>query len=278
MSSEKSEPRNPRLFERVLRWGSPEDEIEFDKDPHRTALLRVRRGRRKVGQYHGLFVVFLGLGFVLLGAGVSTGFQTGGTESLWFLLLLIAGSLCLVLTPAWKSRYRDWCNRLDDAEFEAEVLNLERSDPEAKADRLWRMNASQLGRYHEMNLQQNAWIFALAIGCIALGATVVLYTLWLFGNTEITGGESVVTAVVAGIGSILTNFVAVIFLRLHSSSSKNLARFHEKLAGSQRLLLSNVIASQIVPEDQRWVTYAELARAFSRQTGEQAIDAGGDDD
>ena len=80
------------------------------------------------------------------------------------------------------------------------------------------------------------------------------------------------------IGSILSNFVAVIYLRMHAAASTSLDAFHRRLVASEGLLLGNLIASRINNDEKRWATFSQLApRIFDveRNSTSQSVSADG---
>jgi hypothetical protein len=121
------------------------------------------------------------------------------------------------------------------------------------------MNQRQLRRYHEANLQQNAWVMATGISCILLGIGVVVLTLLLLRFNS----PPYATVITGCVGTILTNFVAAIFLKMHAGTASNLVDFHNRLVTAQRLFLANMIASQIDPAEKRSEVYAKLALALT---------------
>jgi|SRR6266852_8815743 len=77
--------------------------------------------------------------------------------------------------------------------------------------------------------------------------------------------EKIIVACIGGVGAILTNFIAAIYLRMHSTASESLNVFHSKLVESQELLLSNLLASGIEDDQKRWDTLAEISKNIVRR-------------
>lgn len=263
-------------------WKNPSNWIEWkgDETPRSNlhALLAVRSSdalehrnlaRRKSGQWHagGVTSIVFGAALVLV-FGILSGMAFPELPGAAHLFWLTVGLALLGAAPMSKSRYRDWQRRLDDAEFEVDVERLERAPTEAKADRLWRMNQRQILRYHEANLQQNAWALAVGVGCVIGGVVIVILTMTLVGNDRVS--EPILTSIMGGVGAVLTNFVGAISLRMYSKSVENLESFHDKLVGTQRLTMANVVAAQVEPESLRSQTFADLARGIGESTGNGA--------
>jgi len=133
---------------------------------------------------------------------------------------------------------------------------------ESRAEKILRINQLQLRRYYDMNLSQNFWVFSLGVFCILLGVSVIALSLYLVLGAGLATDTKIIVASLGGVGSILANFVAAIYLRMNTSASQNLAAFHSRLAETNQLLLANLLASRIQNDEQRWRTLAELARGL----------------
>ena len=72
-----------------------------------------------------------------------------------------------------------------------------------------------------------------------------------------------IVAVVGAVGTILVNYVAAIFLKMHTAAATALGEFHERLVGTHRLFLANVLASRISDDTKRQDTLADLAKAIT---------------
>ena len=230
------------------------------------------QARRKAGQWHVGGVAVMAVGVALataFGLAAGSALRQGGSPDFFLLLGFSLGVVLLGATPMCKSRYRDWQRRLDDAEFEVDVERLDRAPTEAKADRLWRMNQRQILRYHEANLQQNAWALAVGIGCVLAGLLVVIVTMTLIARNQIKEPE--ITAIMGGIGAVLTNLVGAVSLRMYSRSVENLESFHDKLVGTQRLTMANVVAAQVEPDARRSETFAELATQIGISAAKESV-------
>src|SRR5262249_16353805 len=96
--------------------------------------------------------------------------------------LLYVGLMPLVLLsmiPMFKGNLRILEDKLEDADFEIDLLRYKSTPWQSKAEKLVRINSAQLKRYYDLNLQQNKWMFLLGIGCILLGAALIGVTLFL---------------------------------------------------------------------------------------------------
>lgn len=169
------------------------------------------------------------------------------------------GLMFLGMLLFYKARLRDIEAELQELELESDLLRYEVSNIESRAEKLLRINQTQLRRYYELTLSQNIWIFIVGILCILLGIILIGITLYLIINKITTENEKIIVAITGIIGSLFTNFVAAIYLKMHASASKNLSSFHERLVETHQLLLGNLIASRIENNKIRWETLSKLA-------------------
>ena len=257
--------RNPSEKVRWLDKSDPPERLVADLEVQQSAaLVHLSLTRRKAAIHHGLFVASVSLGVALTAVAVVLviiQFRQGESLSFRTWLALVVGAAGLCSAPTFKSRFRDWQRRQDDAEFEVDIDRLDRAPTEAKADRLWRMNQRQLIRYHEANLQHSAWALVVGVGCVAAGIAIACSTMFLLLEVENEAVQRLVAGV-GGIGTVLTSFVGAIALRMQASSAANLDSFHHKLVHAQRLALANVIAAQVEDDARREETYSKIANAI----------------
>jgi len=231
---------------------------------------RERKLEEKQSRTETRYFLFLALAMtcLILGAGLFVGQILGGPLSnpeyrLGSLFCIVSGGVLISFVPIWKAQLRVVQGQLDDFEFEREIVEYSPSKEETRADKLLRMNQSQLRRYHEMNLQQTMWVFFIGVSCIVVGVAIIGITLYLVRAIPATEyHEKILVAVVGAIGGILTNFIAAIYLQMHSAATKNLNQFHSTLVTTQQLFLANLIASRIEPNDKRWDALAKISMSM----------------
>jgi len=101
-------------------------------------------------------------------------------------------------------------------------------------------------------------VFGLGIVCLALGTLIIAITLHLVlqpGDKD----ARIITAVLGAVGAFLTNFVAVIYLKINASATETLAAFHSRLVETHQALFGNLLASRIEDDGRRWDTLEGLA-------------------
>jgi hypothetical protein len=102
-------------------------------------------------------------------------------------------------------------------------------------------------------------MLGLGIGCIVLGAIMISGTVGLIVSRGMPPEEKIIAAVLGGMGSFLTNFVAFMYLRMNTLASQNLTAFHTRLVKTHDLLMSNLLISSINNDETRWATLSELS-------------------
>ena len=216
------------------------------------------KSRRKKVQ--GIYYTLIALTIALLGtAPFSFAYFYKKGNLISAAIPLLYGLMFLGILPLHKARLHDIEAELQELEFERDLLKYKVSSIESRAEKLLRINQTQLRRYYELNLSQNIWVFGVGIFCILLGIVLIGITLYLIINKITTENEKIIVAVTGTIGSLFTNFVAAIYLKMHASASENLSSFHERLVETHQLLLGNLIASRIENNEIRWKTLSQLA-------------------
>jgi hypothetical protein len=175
-------------------------------------------------------------------------------------VLMLIGSLWL------RPIHRTCKDEIEDLDFNIDLEELGgASTIEMKH---LRNNELQLRRYYDQNLGQNDRLFYLGIFCIVLGMGVIGATFYLVLKVADSVDAQIVTGTIGGIGALMTNFIAAIYLRMHGSTAANLALFHSKLVDTHRVLLANLAASRIENTDKREETLKQVAIALSRESSD----------
>jgi hypothetical protein len=176
------------------------------------------------------------------------------------IILALISCIAEVVAYANRAKLRDLDNDLGQIEFQIDLFSHTLSEEEHKAEKLLRLNDFQLRRYYDLNLTQNRWVFMLGIGCIAAGVIILVATLYAIKHIEPSERTlKIATAVLGGVGAVLTNYVAAIYLKMSASASDSLASFHGRLVGTHQLMLANLIISRIDNSTLRWDTLSKLA-------------------
>lgn len=174
-------------------------------------------------------------------------------------LILAYITIPIGMLPILRGRIRDIEQEIREVEFEIDIQQFERTQIETKAEKTLRLNDAQLQRYYSLNLSQNTWVFVVGIGCILLGLTLVGVTLYLVINRAENLDSKIITATLGSVGTLLTSYVAAIFLKMHASATQHLGGFHSRLVDTHQILLASVVASRISDESLREKTLSELS-------------------
>jgi hypothetical protein len=218
----------------------------------------VERRRRAQGIYYTVVALCI-LAFILIPIFIAVTWEPAqGINWISIALVGYAGAFAAML-PMYRVRVRSAEEDIQALDFDIDLQQYEVTAQETRAEKILRLNQLQLRRYYDLNLSQNRWVFLLGVLCILLGVTIIAATLWLVTRANIAFNEKVVIAALGAVGSILTNFVATIYLKMHAAATGSLEAFHSKLVESDSLLLGNLVASRIEDKDKRWSTLSELA-------------------
>lgn len=153
----------------------------------------------------------------------------------------------------------------------AEQLDLRDllNEDERRAQRLFQLHSLQLKRYYDQALRQRGYIFFVGVACIAGGFAVVGITLAIVTRGRTDLDQQIVVAVVGSVGTILANFVAVVFLRMFTQTVRSMGDFHTRLVRTNLVHFGNVLVARISDSRMRDETLAAIARGVA-QSAESA--------
>jgi hypothetical protein len=160
-----------------------------------------------------------------------------------------------------RAEERRICDELRRAEFECDLLKLRPSGEECSAEKMLGNNDSQLRSYYVLNLEQCSKIFWVGILCLCAGIGVIAATLYAVKTSTSDQNTQIVVGAVGAVGTILINYVAAIFLKMHSEILTILKDFQSKLVDTQELYLANVLTSRI-SDDKRSDALKDLSIAM----------------
>jgi hypothetical protein len=187
-------------------------------------------------------------------------------------MAFLATALGLFMISLYYNRkVRRYEQDIIDLQFEQDLLRHAVKPFQTRAEKLLSVNQIQLRRYYELNLEQARAVFFVGIACIAAGLVVVGITFWfifwLGGQKDQQNAiyTQAIVALLGAIGSVLTNFVAFTYLKLHSSISHSLMAFHKQLASIHDLFFANVLVASVESDDKRAETLVRLATAIAER-------------
>lgn len=161
-------------------------------------------------------------------------------------------------------RLRDLQAELRTVEFENEI----REHSEESPILLFLKHQAELKRYYDQVLQQSGLAFVLGVICVGAGLGVVVAGFFLIQDTDAGNTERIVTAGLAGVGALLTGFVARVYLGIHRGAVESLNGFHGKFVETHHLHVAGVFASWLDDGPSKDATLLALFQAAS-QSGPQ---------
>jgi hypothetical protein len=181
------------------------------------------------------------------------------------LLLLLYAVIPVTIIPLARQRVKEVDEQIQDLGFEIDLRQFEVSPRESRAENMIRISNIQLRRYYDLNLTQNVWVFGLGVFCIILGVGVIGVTIYLLLKVAEGIDSKIITGAVGTVGSLLVNYVAAIYLKMHSNASSNHDLFHSRLVETHQMLLGNLLASRIENDEKRWETISFLSKNIAKK-------------
>ncbi|MBD2065946.1 hypothetical protein H6F93_00050 [Leptolyngbya sp. FACHB-671] len=156
---------------------------------------------------------------------------------------------------------------IQELQNEIELLSIADTSLEQRAEKLFRINQLELKRYYNQSLMSSLWILVVGITCILLGFLIIGSSLSLVNLQSQSNSieEKVILAILGAVGGILSNFIAVVYLRMFSENIKSLNTFHNRLVVTNNLHFSNVLAASIKDVSLREKTISQIALSLSKQ-------------
>lgn len=185
-------------------------------------------------------------------------------------LLVVYAVIPIAFLPYFRGVQRALEQDLQTVDFEIDLFQFHVNERETRAEKVLRINNLQLQKYYDLNLSQNIWVFGLGVFCILLGISVIGITLYLVISVKTVFEVKVITGIVGTIGSLLSSYVAVIYLKMHASATSHLGDFHARLIETQQLLFGNLLASRIDDDTKRWETLSQIATNMTKGNGNSA--------
>jgi hypothetical protein len=187
--------------------------------------------------------LFLGLLLFLPGLGTAVTLSVDGAHVKGPIAAGIFEVLAAVGFVFSRNRARELESAVQQSDYELNLLTPLLS-PEHRAERLYLKQQFELKRYYDEALRQSTALSYVGAVCVAAGFVVVGATLALLVSAE-GHQSSTAVAIVGGVGGILANFVAVVFLQMHSGTIRALTEFQSRLVGTNHLHFANLLVARI---------------------------------
>ena len=173
------------------------------------------------------------------------------------------------------SEWRQIERNVEDLKFEIDLLRFPVTPRETRAEKTLLQHSKHLLRYYNQNLSENKTVLWVGVGCIILGIVILGITIYLIGfklGTETKIESKIIIGFLGTVGSLLTNYVAAIYLKMHAAASTNLGKFHSRLVETHQMFFSNLIASRIGNDKVYWDTLSKVAVNLSRPLGYEPVE------
>lgn len=144
-------------------------------------------------------------------------------------------------------------------ESEIDLLESRDDSEEVRAEKLFKLHQIEIKKYYDQTLSHSAWIFWFGILCILVGFGLIVASLILVTRPGPGLSVQVVIAVLGVVSGLLANFVAVIYLKMHSETIRSLTEFHNRLVTTHHLHFGNVLAAKLKDPELREKTLSEMA-------------------
>ncbi|MDA2738033.1 hypothetical protein PDQ75_23025 [Bacillus cereus group sp. Bc015] len=214
--------------------------------------------KRKKAKY--IFLTVFSFGFaVILFWGIPMFFESDPWNARFLSVCFLLYSMMFGTIPIMRMS-SEHVIELQEVENELDLLSISHSSLEERSEKLFKHHHFELKRYYDENLKQSSWIFVVGIACIIIGFAIIGITLYfLIANSSNELENKIIVASVGAIGAILSNFIAVIYLKMHSEAVKSLTEFHNRFVNTHHFYFSNFLLSKIQNEDKREDALVELA-------------------
>lgn len=157
--------------------------------------------------------------------------------------------------------------KIQDIENELDLLSISEASIEQRAEKLFKLHQFELKKYYDQTLRQSSWIFVGGFACIVIGFTIIGITFYLvFSNSSSKElSEKIILASLGAIGAILSNFIAIIYIKMYSNTVNSLTEFHNRLVMTHHLHFVNFVISKIKDQTLREKTIAEIATNIAKK-------------
>jgi hypothetical protein len=218
-------------------FGTEEEEEIVDTNTRSEFLDHfIHRRRRRYRNLYRLRRILYVLAFVDIAISPIIFGITGNVY--WVLYGIIYFVLLVAMARAFTIRHIE--QEISDAESELDLIRIPETSLEQRAQKMFKLHEIVLRRYYEQTLRHSGLIFWIGVGCIIMGVSLIIGTLYLIG-VHAKGSqmnEKIIIGLLGGLGGILTNFIAVIYMRMFAETVKALTDFHSRLVTTHHLHLA----------------------------------------
>jgi len=157
-------------------------------------------------------------------------------------------------------------SQLRDIENEIDLAAIDLDSIEKRAEKLFKLHRYELDKYYTQNLRQGNQIFIMGFIFFIVGFIIVSGSIYIITYEGVDKDRSVFIAGLGAIGTILSNFIAAIYIKMFSETAKTSTQFHNRLVTTHNLMFSNFISSKISDKTLRENTYSSIAGNLAKLT------------
>ena len=180
-----------------------------------------------------------------------------------FVALVIIFYSVILFSKAIQYYPQDIEQKIFEIQNEIDLLSIDDTSLEERAEKLFRLHQLELKKYYDQTLNHSKLIFIVGIFSIFAGFVFIGIAFYLIFKAPITQfSEKVLVGALGSIGAILSNFVAVIFVKMYSETIKSLTEFHNRLVITHYLHFGNFLVSKIKDDKLREETLSKLAESI----------------
>jgi hypothetical protein len=174
--------------------------------------------------------------------------------------ILLAGGFYLIVSIAFPilSESTNLDTEIEAVESEITLRGTGADATEQRAEQLFKSHSIDLRRYYQQTLRHSTVVFMAGLACITVGICIIIYVFYKIQNMQ-TYDDKLLTVIVGLISGILTNFIAVIYLKMFAETMNALTIFHKKLVATNHMHFANYLSSKIVDDNKRDDHYANIA-------------------
>ena len=201
--------------------------------------------------------------FVLVATIVIYRFTISPASKLYPLVLPVGLLITVALfASSFSFAPYDFEIEIRQTEDELDLINSQASSIELDAQKLFKLHQLELNKYYDQTLRQSKWIFWAGLFCLFLGFGVIGLTIGFVSRNPSQDGKAAV-AILGGVGAILSNFIGVVYLKMHSETVGSLTEFHNRLVKTHYLHFGNFLLAKIANLKLREASIAKVALNLS---------------
>ena len=232
------------------------------------------RLRKREQQANTFSLIYFGLIGGGIGLVLTSWFFAGSISALltdYTIFIFVAGVMWIAASFfATKSSE----NRNEIVRIQGDLVLVEAQTASSleKAEKIFRLNETEVRRYYDEALKKSSWIFYVGVGTIVIGFLIVWFTIRLVSSNAVSDDlpGKIVLAVLGTVSGVLTNFIAAIYIKMYSETIQSLGVFHNRLVLTHHLHFANVLVEGINDKSLRDETLSKLAAGLVYDTKKEA--------